>query len=156
MHQQNQHYANQLTNLALQLVAAVHDDGPQAVQAALTAARKLPAPRGIDPYDALTITLAALINPNARRSELLTHLGHDIAHLYPNHRPGPEAYRCNAIAVEMALRGRLPACALNPAELVRVTAILASEGLDADDIADHLDATARDIHEWTTRQAAAA
>lgn len=150
-HQQAKQYFDKLTTLALRIVGAVHDESHEAIRTALVEARILRPPNGVDTDTALAITLAALVNPNSRRSELLAHLTHldyGLADLYPGHQPGPEHYRCNPIAVEMAVEGRLPAAALNPAELIRTTVILASRGLNADDIADHLEANRRDVIAW--------
>lgn len=56
--------AEQLVPVAARLVACVHDEGPQAVAAALASV-----PDGR--LDALAVVLAAMVDPDARPSELL-------------------------------------------------------------------------------------
>lgn len=56
--------AEQLVPVAARLVATVHDEGPQAVAEALA---QVPGGR----LDALAVVLAAMVDPDARISELL-------------------------------------------------------------------------------------
>lgn len=57
-------YAEQLAHLSVLIVGAVHDEGPDAVLAALAAALSVPVPDGgVDPVTALVTVLAAQIDP---------------------------------------------------------------------------------------------
>lgn len=138
-------YADNLATLALRLVGAVHDEGPNAVRGALVACRCLTPPRGIDPDDALIVLLAAMVDPDKRRSELLGWLtprdGHPVG-LIPK-KTGD--YRCNPLAVEMAISGALPARSLNPVEAREAVMVLKRRGWSPDSIALHLDTDERHI-----------
>lgn len=140
-------YCRNLATLAMRLVGTVHDDGPNAIRAALVACRSLTPPRGINTDDALIITLAAMVNPEHRRSELLDWLtprDGTIATLLPT-KTGH--YHINPIAIELAIHGALPAHSLNPLEAQETVTRLDRRGWSTDDIAHHLDTEPRHINQ---------
>ncbi|MGW1679360.1 hypothetical protein [Saccharopolyspora sp. NPDC002376] len=129
-------YLDDLVPLVAQLVGAVHDEGPGATRDALAAIRAVPAPDGMSAGDALAVMLAAMVDPTRSPRALLAwtdRLDHGHAGVHP--APAP---RCNPIAVEMALAGRLPLHALAPHEARVVVAQLADRGMSAESIADHV------------------
>lgn len=63
-------YADRLIHRAMRIVAAVHDEGPDAVYAAICHALSLKPPDGTDPVTALAVTLAAMVDPTKTASEL--------------------------------------------------------------------------------------
>ncbi|MEU5847459.1 hypothetical protein [Saccharopolyspora shandongensis] len=131
-------YATRLVPIAARLVAAVHDEGPDAILSALNRARALPTPAdGTRVEDALPVVLAAMVDPARTPRQLLawtTELDHGPAELLVA-RP-----LLNPAAVELGLAGRLPRHALNSAEVAEVERILRRRGWTAEEIAAHLDA----------------
>jgi len=55
----------------MRVVGAVHDEGPDDVRAAVTAALEAPTAEGIDPTLAVIVTLAAMVDPSRSASQLL-------------------------------------------------------------------------------------
>ncbi|ALG07636.1 hypothetical protein [Kibdelosporangium phytohabitans] len=145
-------YASNLASLAMQIVGAVHFGGPAAVQAAIGAARSLTAPRDIHTEDAIIVILAAIASPDQTRSGILTtvrRLDGDPLGLVPGK---PSHYRSNLLAVEMAIRGALPASALNPRERVDVIESLRARGLTREQIAHHLNSEPHHVDQWAGHQ----
>lgn len=138
-------YAAQLVPLAVRLVAAVHDEGPNAVRKALDRARALPAPAdGTRVDDALPVILAAMVDPNRSPGKLLgwtRQLDRGSAELLVA-RP-----QLNPAAVELALAGRLPRQALNRNEVTEVERILGRRGWTAAQVDAHLDTDPADVRE---------
>jgi hypothetical protein len=136
-------YCEDLTVIAMRLVGAVHDEGPEAVAAALAAARDLPAPHGTDPNAALAVVLAAAIPTDRTRTQLwgwtLGIPTDSIAARIPTGR------QANAFAVEMALAGHLSLKALSPAEQRTVINTLAAREWPNAAIAAHLDSSAHTV-----------
>lgn len=64
-------YADRLVHRAMRIVATVHDEGPDAVLAAINHALSLTPPPDVEPVTALTVTLAAMIDPTKTASALL-------------------------------------------------------------------------------------
>lgn len=131
-------YTDNLTTLALRLVGEIHDGTPETVDAALAACRVLTPPRGTNTDEILITLLAAMVNPDQPRSQLLgwtTRRDGHPADLIPQH---PVEYRSNPLAVEMACNGVLPLDSLNPAEQHHVIGILARRRWTTNQIADQL------------------
>ncbi|MCI2424119.1 hypothetical protein MOQ72_42665 [Saccharopolyspora sp. K220] len=130
-------YAARLVPIAARLVAAVHDEGPDAVLRALNRARALPTPAdGTRVEDALPVILAAMVDPTRTPRQLLAwtkRLDQGSAKLLVA-RP-----RLNPAAVELALAGRLPRHALTRPEVDEAERILLRRGWTAEEIAAHLD-----------------
>lgn len=127
-------YLDLLVPLVKRLVGAVHDEGPDATLAMLSVIRRLPAPDDIDRDRALIVTLAAMVPPDQPDSELLGWT----ANYKPTPPPAVEP-EVNAWAIDAAIAGDLPACALARSELIAVVAELMACGMRRDAIAAHLD-----------------
>lgn len=142
-------YANNLIPLALRLVAAVHDEGPDAISGALTAIAALPTPNGTDPNLALTVTLAAMIDPTKSATQLLDWTRNLAGALPTDLEPTG-----NPLAIEMGLAGVLPAHALTDPEAAEVVRILVERGWAQNVIRDHMQAENKDVIRWagTARQ----
>lgn len=148
-------YADALVPLAARLVGAVHDEGPEATAEALAAVRALPAPDGVNPDDALAATLAAMVDPTRSPRELLAWtetLDEGAVALHPEPEP-----RCNPLAVEMALSGRLPLHALADHEARQVVLQLRARDWPVESIAEHLDTDPASVRRFAnTRRKVAA
>lgn len=128
-------YCDTLTLIAMRLVAAVRDEGPQDVAEAIAAAMALPAPPGINPTVAFAVTLAAAIPADRTRTQLW---GWTLG--IPGAAALPTGHAAKRFAVEMALRGHLPLSALSADEQTRVVRILAQRKWPSAMIAARLDA----------------
>lgn len=64
-------YNDNLINHAMLIVGAVHGDGPDVTKAAISRALAVPAPVGVDPVEALVVTLAAMVDADRQASDLL-------------------------------------------------------------------------------------
>lgn len=133
-------YAENLGLLAYEIVGSVHADEPDRIRQALASARVLTPPRGVNAEDALVMTLAAMVDPEKRLSELRALWTREERTPVDVIPPPAKHYSRNPIAVEMAVAGLLPAAALNPSELARVVERLTEDGKTREHIARHLKA----------------
>src|SRR5688500_9688161 len=142
-------YAQNLAYLAGRLVACVHDESPEDIRSALTALRAALSPPGVRVDDAIAITLAAMVDPSATTRQLeswITRLDGHLGDLYPGRNP---VCPVNKLAVEMGVRGTLPAASLNAAERVEVVHRLRKH-LSTEQIAAHLDAEPHEVRQWAS------
>lgn len=142
-----QQYAEDLLPLTMRLIAAVHDDGPNAIAEAFAAIRALPAPERVDPDDALAVALAAAVDPTRTRGELWGWTNTLTA------GPGnliPTTPTSNPVAVELGITGRLSWIGLTPPERDHVVDVLHRRDWPTDAIAAHLDTTADEIRRVRT------
>jgi len=111
-------YAEALTAApAMRLIAAIRDEGPNNVTAAVAAALAIPAPDGINPTVAFASVLAAAIPADRTRTQLW---GWTLG--IPGHPALPTGDAAHQFAVDMALAGRLPLHALTADERATVEA----------------------------------
>lgn len=128
---EREHYAEDIATLAMRLVIAVHDEGPQDILDTITAAHRLTPPHNTNPTVALAVALAAMVDPDASITGLLewTH------NLDPN--PTAATNQPNALGHELALAGKLPLTALDHEPQLAVVDELLHRGWTTRDIADH-------------------
>ncbi|WP_285751960.1 hypothetical protein [Lentzea sp. NBRC 105346] len=136
-------YLDALVPLALRLVVAVHDEGPDATTAALTAINALPQPdNGVHPATALIVTLAAMVDPRRSHADLLGW----VRKLDPI--PPPDYPVGNTLLIELGISGAVPAAALTDDEAAQVAAALVDRGWAENEIRDHMRAEWADIRRW--------
>lgn len=63
-------YLDRLVPRLLEIAVAVHDEGPDEVRRLVMQARRMAAPRGVDPVEGLVVGLAALIDVSKSPAEL--------------------------------------------------------------------------------------
>jgi hypothetical protein len=63
-------YLDRLVPRLLEIAVAVHDEGPDEVRRLVMQARRMAAPRGVDPVEGLVVGLAALIDVTKSPAEL--------------------------------------------------------------------------------------
>ncbi|MBP2331265.1 hypothetical protein JOF56_011650 [Kibdelosporangium banguiense] len=143
-------YADDLSHLAMRLVAAVHDEGPDDIRSAIASFFTIPTPDGISPIVAAMTTLAAMVPPKTSRTDLLGWA----ERLIPTDSPPMPIEDINALAVEMGLSGRLPAHALADDEVRQVVRELITRGWSEPDIAEHLEAERHDVRRWASTERA--
>lgn len=142
-------YLETLIPLAVRLICAVHDEGPDATNAVLAAVHALEAPDDTDPMTALAITLAATADPNRGTENALGW----VRTLDPgaDALPIPNQPTNTRLAIELALAGNLPAISLTNDEGAEVTRILMDRGWNETEVRDHLDGDPQLVHRWANR-----
>lgn len=143
-------YAETLVPLAMRLVGAVRDEGPETVHAILHAVRTRPAPEGVDPIEALAIVLAAAVDPEKPASELLGWTENIES-------PGPtrtdiDAEGVRGIMVDLAVDGHLKAASLTEEECREAVVLLMANGWGHAQIADLLECDRALVHKWANRE----
>jgi DNA-binding NarL/FixJ family response regulator len=139
-------YAARLIPHAERIVAAVHDDGPDALLDAIRDAVDLPHPGEVDPFVALCTVLAAMVNPATTTSQ---RLGWVTAFDVPEARP--PVHSTGPVGEHLTLHRTGIYHDLKPADRIRVVAELTAKGLTAEAIATQLRTTARTINRARAR-----
>lgn len=143
-------YLDDLVPLAARLVATVHDEGPEATAAVLNAIATLEHPDDVNPWTALAVTLAAMVDPARTTEETLGWArkldpGTDAL-------PITDAAARASLFVELALSGKVPARALSNDEGAEVVRQLMERGWPENEIRVHLDdQDGRAVHRWVCR-----
>jgi hypothetical protein len=92
-------YLDRLVPLLLELVVAVRDEGSGEVRRLVTAARRLPAPQGVDPVEAVVVALAAAVDPEQGASAVWAWCDALVPEPQPCAlRPSRSLYRADVVA----------------------------------------------------------
>lgn len=143
-------YAEALVPYAMRLVATVHDEGPDAVRDVLAEVRLEPGLDQVDPWQALAVVLAGMVDPEKKASELL---GWTKSIPDGDTTPVtalPQASKVDKVAVERCCSGRLDASQLRPVERIEVVRILTGCGLSLSEITARTGMNRRTVSRWRT------
>lgn len=134
-------YLAALAPLTLRLVIAVREEGPDGVQAALTAIAALPPADDLDPAAAALVTLAAAVDPNATLRQLWGWTDR----LTDGTPPAASGGQTMSMAAVLCVAGLLPFDRLDPAEQTGAVQFLRSPARTPTEIATLFDADIDDI-----------
>lgn len=141
-------YAEALVPLAMRLAATVHDEGPDAVRGVLHAIRLEPRPDGVDPWQALAVVLAGMVDPDRTASELLAWTEAIPDGDARNEVLVPPPGDIDPIAVERGVDGDIDPERLRPMERAEVVRVLTRRGLSITEIAERTAMTTSTVHRW--------
>lgn len=140
-------YLAALAPLTLRLVVAVHEEGPDGVQAALNAIAALPPTDDLDPAAAALITLAAAVDPNATLRQLWGWTDR----LTDNPTVAAPRDQAVSLAAVLCVAGLLPFARLDPDEQTEAVLLLRGPARPPTEIAALFDADVEHIRALVRR-----
>lgn len=140
-------YAEKLLTITMQIIGAVHDDGPDELLRHYQRALAVPAPPGVDPHLAMVTILAAQVDPTATTATRVGWVeGYDPERVAP-------AGGSSGAGIAGVRGGQLALAELSIADRALVIAQLTAQGLGVHEIAERTGASRKTISRYRNGRA---